>query len=46
MLDNKLFQSINETADALELANAVIEKDYYVTQVIQNMTMLFQLSNS
>jgi nucleotidyltransferase AbiEii toxin of type IV toxin-antitoxin system len=34
MLDNKLLQLIDETGVALELPSAVIEKDYYVTQVI------------
>lgn len=35
MLDNKLLQLIDETSVALNLPNAVIEKDYYITQVIQ-----------
>lgn len=35
MLDNKLLLLIDETSTALSLANSIIEKDYYVTQVIQ-----------
>lgn len=34
MLDNNLLQLIKETSVILELPTAVIEKDYYVTQVI------------
>lgn len=34
MLDNKLLQLVKETGVVLELPTAVIEKDYYVTQVI------------
>jgi hypothetical protein len=34
MLDNKVLQLINEAGVILELPTTVIEKDYYVTQVI------------
>ena len=40
MRDNKLQQLINDTAIVLELNNAVIEKDYYVTQVIQALSSI------
>lgn len=35
MQDELLFQSIEETGRRLDLDDSVIEKDYYVTQVIQ-----------
>jgi len=38
MLDNKLLQSIDDTATVLELASTVIEKDYYVTQVVHALS--------
>ncbi len=38
MLDSKLLQSIDDTATALELASAVIEKDYYVTHIIHALS--------
>src|SRR5579864_5645843 len=40
MLDNKLLQLINNTSIVLELANFVVEKDYYVTQVIHALSDL------
>lgn len=38
MPDELLFQSIEETGRRLDLDNSVIEKDYYVTQVIQALS--------
>lgn len=38
MLDDQLIQLIDATAAALELANPVVEKDYYVTQVIHALS--------
>lgn len=38
MLDNKLLRLIDETGVALELASAVVEKDYYVTQIIHALS--------
>lgn len=38
MLDSQLLQSIKETSDVLGLKNTVIEKDYYVTQLIHTLS--------
>jgi len=38
MLDNKLLQLIDDTGATLELASSVVEKDYYVTQIINMKT--------
>lgn len=38
MLNETLLQYINETGEVLGLDEAVIEKDYYVTQVIHTLS--------
>lgn len=38
MLDNKLLGLIDDTGEALELSSSVIEKDYFVTQVIHALS--------
>ena len=38
MLDSSMFQYVEATANALDLPESVIEKDYYVTQVIQTLS--------
>jgi predicted nucleotidyltransferase component of viral defense system len=38
MQDDLLFQSIEETGRRLDLDDSVIEKDYYVTQVIKALS--------
>jgi len=40
MLDSKLTQLIDDTAEILELPTAVIEKDYYVTQIIHAISKI------
>lgn len=37
MLDNSLLQQIAETTDLLGLHPAIIEKDYYVTKIINSL---------
>ncbi len=38
MLDNKSLRLIDDTGIALELASTVVEKDYYITQVIHALS--------
>jgi hypothetical protein len=38
MPDNFLLNKIKETSDFLDLDESVIEKDYYVTQLIQALS--------
>lgn len=38
MLDDQLLKLIESTSEYLELENAVVEKDYYVTQVIHALS--------
>jgi hypothetical protein len=40
MLDSSIFQSVEATANILDLPESVIEKDYYVTQVIQSLSSI------
>lgn len=40
MLDSSMFQYIETTANTLDLPESVIEKDYYVTQVIQSLSKI------
>jgi predicted nucleotidyltransferase component of viral defense system len=40
MLDEKLLRQISDTGELLGLDEAVIEKDYYVTQVIHVLSNL------
>ena len=40
MLDSSMFQYVEATANALDLPESVIEKDYYVTQVIQTLSSI------
>lgn len=40
MLNEKLLRQISDTGDLLDLDEAVIEKDYYVTQVIHTLSNL------
>jgi predicted nucleotidyltransferase component of viral defense system len=40
MLDNRLIELIKATAEILELEYFVVEKDYYVTQVIHMLSGL------
>lgn len=40
MLDSSIFQSVEATANILDLPESVIEKDYYVTQVIQALSSI------
>ena len=44
MQDELLFQSIEETGRRLDLDDSVIEKDYYVTQVIKALISPSNLS--
>ena len=40
MQDELIFQSIEETGRRLDLDDSVIEKDYYVTQVIKALSTM------
>ena len=40
MLSNQLIQLITDTGQYLDLNEAVIEKDYYVTQVIHALSTI------
>ena len=38
MLDDQLLRLITSTSEILELEDSVIEKDYYVTQMIHTLS--------